>query len=969
MLRRILPYYLFYVISRITGTLLILSASVIFIIILSPFRLPLFVLKTIASVILSLYTFKVITDLSFKNFLWKLEQSNPFLNENLISYFELKKEKNTYSELLRKRVEKAFDQKLHLYINLQKEIKVLAFSIIFLLLMLSLFPSKYSGLERVRRQTIFPSFIVTTTDSTIHFKSARSVAFYVRKGQGGKEFIKRDTLLSISFKEPGRYYIWGEAGGVSTLYSIAKVVKKPEIDSFAIITPRGIFKNQKWVTVQSSSEITVLVYSVGSSIKIFSQETLAKKGDNLVKAKLKVTEDIVISAEIYKEGITRKLTLCRISSLPNLPPKIVIKSPSSLYSYVPEDMQLKISGKAYDEDGIKVIYLNYFLRGILRRIKIIPKSGAEITFTFNIDLNKEGMLPGDQLTFYILAEDSQGAPDSTETYYVIFPTLEEIYKQEASKVSETAFKFIEGVREFSGIQAKLEEFGDSLKLGIQEKEKTIEGIQNLVEDIAQITREFENIMEVLEDAKRISLSPELLEKMRVVGEELYNLLKNEFPELEKKLQELKNLGYPENLKKWEEIQKQSSEILERLSYLEKIIEMAKKEMALKEIEEKIENLIAKRQNLLEKGQNMDFSQIETEEAKLQSEFHSTFNNIEDNLKDLGVNFDFGEFSQKILKKQSEILNSARTKDRKSLKRLQNEQMEDLKGLLKSFRNLKESTVQQEIAKLLEIIGSIRRTLIATSYSLEENLTNKQFIPYIIRSLERVRMMVREAGPLILMASSRVPKLLDMAKDSIYNNPTLSLNLINSAIFELFRIQAQASMKDKEGGEGLDAMKFLENLMKRQAQMINETADAISLPIPIPQFQQSLLEKTIELKNRLISMYMSASNNEVREQIEKALQEIQKTEEKLRKGEFDKDLIESQRKTLKHMLDAHGIYKREEFTQRRYAEPAKPFEFKPPETTDRLNIDKLHQNLAELEKFPPFERKILRQFYINLLRKF
>ncbi|MEO0264037.1 MAG: hypothetical protein ABIM17_02150, partial [candidate division WOR-3 bacterium] len=64
MLRRILPYYLFYVISRITGTLLILLASVIFIIILSPFRIPLFVLKTIASVILSLYTFKVITDLS-----------------------------------------------------------------------------------------------------------------------------------------------------------------------------------------------------------------------------------------------------------------------------------------------------------------------------------------------------------------------------------------------------------------------------------------------------------------------------------------------------------------------------------------------------------------------------------------------------------------------------------------------------------------------------------------------------------------------------------------------------------------------------------------------------------------------------------------------------------------------------------------------------------------------------------------
>lgn len=923
----------------------------------------------VASLFLSIYTLRVIRDLAFKNFLWRLEKFNPFLNENLISYFELKKEKSTFSELLRKRVEKALEQKLQLSVSLHNELMTSIFAIIFSLLMFSIFPSKYSGLEKVKTEIISPSFIVTTTDSTIQFKSRKKVDFYIRKSQQNKQFIKRDSILSISFKEPGRYYIWGEIGETSTLPSIVKVVKKPEIDSFVLITPRGPIKNQKWVAVQSSSEITILVYSNGSSITLYTQENPLTKGNNLVKVKFKVTDDITLSAELCREGIKRKMTICRISSLPNLPPKIVIENPTSVFSYVPEDMQLRISGNIFDEDGLKVIYLNYFLRGILRRIKIIPKSGWEIPFTFHIDLNKEGMLPGDQLTFYVFAEDPIGASDSTEMYYVIFPTLEEIYKQEATKISETASKFIEGVREFSSIQTKLEEFGDSLKLGIKEKERTVDAVQNLVEDIYKITKEFENIMEILEDAKRTSLSPELLEKMRVVGEELYNLLKHEFPELEKKLQELKHLGHPENLRKWEEIQRQSSEILERLSYLEKIIEMAKKEIMLKEIEEKIENLVVKRQNLMENSQNMDFSQIEAEESKLQSELDSTFKSIESTLKDIGMNFDFREYSHRILKKQSQILNSAYSKDRKSLKRLQTDQLEDLKGLLNSFQNLKESAIKQELAKLLEIIGSIRRALLATSFSLEENITNRQYIPYIIRSLERVRAMVREAGPLILMASSRVPKLLDMAKDSIYSNPILSLNLINSAILELFRIQAQASMKDKGGGQGLDAMKFLENLMKRQAQMINETVDALSLPIPLPQFQQSLLEKTMELKNRLISMYMSASNSEVREQIEKALQEIQKTEEKLKKGEFDKDILESQRKTLKHMLDAHGIYKREEFTQRRYAEPAKPFVFKPPKTEGILDIEKLHKNIMELEKLPPFERKILRQFYINLLRNF
>ncbi|MDI6851900.1 MAG: hypothetical protein QMD82_08215, partial [bacterium] len=104
-----------------------------------------------------------------------------------------------------------------------------------------------------------------------------------------------------------------------------------------------------------------------------------------------------------------------------------------------------------------------------------------------------------------------------------------------------------------------------------------------------------------------------------------------------------------------------------------------------------------------------------------------------------------------------------------------------------------------------------------------------------------------------------------------------------------------------------------------------------------------------------------------EKIEQALKELQEVEDKLRKREFDNELIESQRKTLKHLLDAYGSYKKEEFTQKRYAEPAKPYQFVEPGTEKIVDPQKIGEILSEIENLPPQERRILREYYNKLLR--
>lgn len=969
MFKPLVPLYLVYLLSIFVRLSANFMAFIIILFTLAPFK-PLYQIGRIAtSLYLAFITVKQIMKARFKAFIWELERQNPHLGENLISFFELNKVKNPYTEILKQRLINLLSKKLNLKINFASEFRVLSFSITFFLIMLLIFPEIYSGFNRVRLQEISPDFCITTTDSTRIFKAHRTLKFFVQERGKNEEFIKKDSILSISFKKPGTFYIIGKTKKSVTLPSIVKVVAKPQIDSFFISTSREIRKNPNWLAVPSGSKIELTIYSAGNVITLLTGKGKHIHAKSKLKAKLKIEHDTTITVAIENQYVTRKIKICEVQAVMNLPPRIEVEIPAHLYSYVPEDMKLEISGNTYDEDGLSAIYLIYTVRGLIRREKIPTKGEAYKTFSFHIDLEKTGMLPGDELTFYIISEDFEGYADSTELYHVVFPTLEEVYKEEASKIAEAAGSFQEGTKSFQSLKNRFENFGDSLKIGLKDKESLENITENFSEEIANITKEFENILESLEKAQKIAISPELLAKMQTIGQELYDIVRKEIPELEKEIREFKNLDYPDNLKKWEKIQEHADEILERLSYLEKLIEMAKKEMALKEMENRIDDLVEKRMELIRKSEKSSFSEIQSFEQEFEKELESTFQNFETSLKENNVDIDISKYSENIFNYQSKILKAASSKNRKSLEQAQNQQLEELKEFLTNFRNLKESTLNQEIAKLLEIIGSVRRALLATSLSLEKNINNPSYLSFVERSLERIKIKVKEAGPLILMASSRVPELLKMARDSLYLRPVFSLNAINSAIFDLFRIQAQARSRGQGSGDDMEAMKFLENLMKQQSQMIKETSGQIPLPLPLPQFQEQLLGKTSELKSKLMSMYMNAQNSEVREKIENALREIQKVEEKIRKGEIDTELVESQRKTLKHMLDAYGIYKREELAQKRYAEPARPYKPEIPEPKGLIDITKIKKAMEELRSVNNAERGKIREFYIKLLKNY
>ncbi|HOK22745.1 MAG TPA: hypothetical protein PKU67_01760 [Candidatus Hydrothermia bacterium] len=967
MLKKLCKYYIGFSALILIKICLVFAASVCIAFTFQPYKW-LYVLSVVAlSLFLSYYVVYLLRRLGTTSFIWTLEKNNPELGENLISYFELRDAESPYKKILEDRLKEVVPKKLHLGVSTVKEFRFVYFSIILLLTSVSLFPSKYTHLDQVPLMELQPRVVLAFSDSLITFRAPLKLNFYVQEPMGNIVFKVRDSTLQIKFGNEGTYKIFGRLGNKKTIPAVAKIIQEPIIDSFYVMTIDKNHRNPQWIVSIAGAPVKIKIFaSPEYQLAALVQNEVVKNSQGQLELTLKPEQDFNLYAELSQGVLKKRFLLTTFSIVPNLPPRIIIEEPAALYSYIPEDMKQKILGQVYDEDGVKVIYLHYSLRGSYRRTKIPGDAQKSRKFQFIIDLEKELMLPGDELKFYVLAEDQQGLIDSSELYTVIFPTLEEIYKEEVKKMAEFVSEFNKGTETFSRVTEKINKTLDSLRANPLKRETETEEVDELIREMERMTDEFSSVIENLELLQHITVSPELLQKLQRVGEELYKLMEKELPDLLKKLQTLNDSTSKFKKADLEELEKHAQEIMENLSYMEQLLEMARKEMIFKEAQEKIEQLIEKRHHLKNLTQSESTDKIKELEEQFEEELRETFEDISQRLDSLDIEDNFNERASSIVDLQQKIVKSASKGSKKQTTSLQHKQAEELNQLLAQNRKLGESAIQQDMEKLIETINEIRKGLLITSLELEENIHNNAFLVYVHRSLERIRGELSKVGILILMYSPRVPRLVDIAMDSLYENPNVSLSYINSAIFELFRIQAMA--KSSSQGGGIEAMKFLENLMKQQASMIRETGAQIQIPMPMPQsYQNSMLEKISEMKSQLVSMYMNAENQEVREKIEEALKGLQKTEEKLKHRELDQELVETQRKTLKHLLEAHGIYKREEFAEKRYSEPAKPYLFTPPRTPEIINELKLIENMRNIKDLPPEKQKLISEFYYKLLR--
>ena len=695
------------------------------------------------------------------------------------------------------------------------------------------------------------------------------------------------------------------------------------------------------------------------------------------------TKDFTVDILFQSGLLTRRYHLFDAIVLNNLPPRIEIQVPRSLISDIPASMQLIIRGSVEDEDGIKRVVLNYRIRN--QKMKILLKRYSTVipydTFSMIFNLDEFQLLPGEELRFKITAQDIYGLYAESEEYIVRFPTLNEIYSELTEEVA-TGMKTVQESRsKFDDFQERLEGYIDSLKFKADLDEEAQKKLKNSLEEIItklqNSQKSLENFQEVISRMRELSISPDIIKNIEKISKLLNEIMNEELKDLFNNLQKISKIEDEEKLKDIaDRIAKNRKKIIENLEFFEKLLERVKEEMEMERIFTQLDDLYTKRKDIrLQTQTGLDMDTLFQEEQKFKKELDSLNYTIQEVLKSYedikSVEKILNELKtsmDKVFSSQDKILSSVKKKRRKRAVQFQKEQESELGRILKQFKNLSNAMDAARSSELMHLLDKIRRELLFISLNLENNLKNESIFPYFHDALLKARDDLKEFSFMFLIGGTGLLKILDFAIDSLNSTPDKSLQSINLVILNLYRIYS--AMQNQSKGQGMqDAMKILENLLKRQASLTKRTSGLLPLPFtyPVQSELEKLLEEQKALKSQLMEMYMKSSNEELRQKIYEALKEIDKAQQKLAEHKLTEDIIEHQRRALKHMLEAERALKEQRFSEKRYAEPPKPYIVPhPSELQYKTEIQEINRALQQIDKLDPTYQKIIRKYLLQLL---
>ena len=301
------------------------------------------------------------------------------------------------------------------------------------------------------------------------------------------------------------------------------------------------------------------------------------------------------------ENNSRKIVRS-ITAIPDRKPDIKITSPGR-DTLLTQNMLLPLSIFASDDYGLSDLKLHYFINQGDEQINLIKKTINSNTINYDhiFDLNKDIMIPGDKVTYWV--EISDNSPQKqiafSQKYTARFPSIEEIYKEieekekEKSEILENTLKSSEELqKEFEEKRREMMKKDEISWEDKKEIEKLLNKQDDLNEDVEKVAEDFNELLEKLENNN--ALSSETLEKMKKIQELMEEISNDELEEALKKMQEkLENID-PEELKKaMQDFKFSMEDFSEKLEQTLKLLEDIKKEQSLQkalEIAEEMEEM-------------------------------------------------------------------------------------------------------------------------------------------------------------------------------------------------------------------------------------------------------------------------------------------------------------------------------------------------------------------------------------------
>jgi hypothetical protein len=677
----------------------------------------------------------------------------------------------------------------------------------------------------------------------------------------------------------------------------------------------------------------------------------------------------------------------RIYAIPDLAPLVDIFYPGFDVD-LPYDLKLDIGVRCSDDYGLAAGSFYYSFREEYSRPLSLRNGAFEDTTVFTWDLSDLGMLPGDEVSYYVLVHDNSGHVARSNSYTVHFPTMEQMYEEVNEKetllqtdIADMQSEHDEQMKEAARIQEKIMKERDFSWAEREQLSETIRKEEEILTKINEWQEELEKTVEKLREG--IILDQESIERLK----EITRILEEIAPEdLRKALEDLrlsmeqKPADIPRALEQLKQRQEELAKALERSL---EILRRYQQEEQLRQLAEQTEEL-AEQQELVDELSETD----EQLAAQKQQEIDQTMEELAKKMDELaqseGLEQEIKDALEQMAQQMQEMKNASSGNKKSGLKNLamglqqlfqkltQGRFVNLRKNLLESLQQVIETSKAQEslverIEKGSKIDSRMQQEIIQATETIAESLfqqQSKSFLvgPQIGKGLARATLRMQEAGRMDVQGAASKALAAEAMKE---------LNLVARDI--LFALKMMM-----EDGSSTGMNSFMQQLANiTQGQMMLGQSLMNILPIPIQGLSQGqkaqlrrLAQRQRELKEALQSLKGDAAAGKYQDILDNMIGEMEEIEQDLFQYKLDRELIERQRKVISKLLDSQRSIRKEDYSQKRESKPGEDVidRMRPAALSRELGTDELRRLLQEeLRKPYPKEYEMyIREYFKALL---
>ncbi|MEO0190951.1 MAG: hypothetical protein ABIL18_08215, partial [candidate division WOR-3 bacterium] len=681
----------------------------------------------------------------------------------------------------------------------------------------------------------------------------------------------------------------------------------------------------------------------------------------------------------YSEAIT-------IYTIPDLVPFVEIFFPGYNIN-MPPDMKIAIGIKCSDDYGLKKVDFYYQLKDTKKVELKFKKGSVEDTIFYEWSLGELRMLPGDRVSYFVEVQDNAGQKTKSKSYYVYFPTMEQIYEEVKGKeaVVQADLKDLEkvhqeGISEIKRLEEKLKRERELSYLDNEKLKEVISKEENVLKKIEEWQSELKNTIEKLKSG--ILLDQKSIERLQEITKILQEIAPEELKKALENLKVAMNKN-PDEMKKAVEQLKEAQEELAKA--LERTLELLKRYRQ----EEKLRELAEQAKILAEKADDLkNFEDLKKMEG-LKESLDTLYRAIDSLAKEIEKLAESEGMEQDIsdqLRQASRQAGSMSQGDMKSddLRKGLNKLSEDLQRLYEELTKGRAANLRK---KLLETLNQ----LVELSKLEEELLKSEKIDPdrqseiinatkILAESLYAQQVKSIFVGPDIGKRLSKALKEMELALSNLADKgkshaqeAMRQLNLAGISMIQSLKKAGESS----GSSTGIDQfLKDLSSLTQNQMGIGQSIFNLFPLsvsgltPEQIAQVQR-LAGKQRELRQALESLKGSPEAGRFQELLDKITEEMKETEEALYQYKIDRELIERQQLIISRLLDAERSIRQEDWTKERKSKPGEDIKHpSPAPLPQELGRDELMEIIQRALKQPhPEEYEIyIREYFRALLEQ-